>query len=73
MADSEQIGFVREAIEAALEEAEEVLAQCEKDDPPLFDMQSLSEAAQDFTNLVATQRRRIIALRSFLKEVMSNG
>jgi hypothetical protein len=59
----EEIGFVFEALEAALGEAEEVLERHKSEEPPLFEVQTTSEAAENYVNLIASQQRRIQALK----------
>lgn len=65
--DAEEAGFVREALEVAVEEAEEVLSRHKSEEPPLVEVQTLGEAAEDYSNLVATQQRRVSALKKALE------
>lgn len=69
LVDDEQQGFLLETLETSLAEAIEVLMRHETEEPPLFDVQTIGEAAEDFTNLIASQRRRIAALKYFQGEV----
>lgn len=59
----EERSFLQEAMEAALGEAEEVLTRHKSEEPPLFDVQTTGEAAEDYVNLIASQQRRIVALQ----------
>lgn len=69
LADEEQFDFLQEALVASLHEAEDVLERHENEPPPFEDTQTLGESAEDYSNLIATQRRRVSALKFFLKEV----
>lgn len=69
LADDEQLSFLVDALQAQLEEARDVLKRQVREDPPLFDTQTIGEAAEDYTNLVGSQRRRVAALTYFLEEV----
>lgn len=59
----EEIGFLHDAMEVALGEAEEVLERHKSEEPPLFDVQTTGEAAEDYVNLIASQQRRKEALQ----------
>lgn len=59
----EEIGFLHDAMEIAMSEAEEVLERHKSEEPPLFDVQTTGEAAEDYVNLIASQQRRMAALQ----------
>lgn len=61
----EEHGFLVDALVTAHEEAKEVLARHTQEDPPLFDLQTTGEAAEDYSNLVSLQRQRLNALEKF--------
>jgi len=69
LADDEQLGYLVETLQSSLEEAKDVLKRHVDENPPLFDIQTIGEAAEDYTNLVAIQRRRVSALGHFLEGV----
>jgi len=68
-ADDEQHGFLVEALQSAIGEAEDALERHTNEEPPLYDLQTIGEAAEDYANIVAIQRRRLHALNYFLEEV----
>lgn len=59
----EEADFLHDALQAALEEGQEVLERHKSEEPPLFDVQTTGEAAEDYVNLIASQKRRIEALQ----------
>jgi hypothetical protein len=59
--EEEERSFLTELVESGLEEARIVLSRHEAESPPLSDSQTLGEAAEDYANLVATQKGRIAA------------
>lgn len=61
LSDDER-SYLGEVVETALEEAREVLSVHEGEPPLLFETQTISEAAQDYTNLVTTAKQRVSAL-----------
>lgn len=71
LADEEEHSFLIQAIEAQLGEAKDALDRHVSEEPPLFDTQTISEAAEDYMNIVATQERRVAALQRFLEAVKS--
>ena len=69
LANDEEHGFLVQAIQAQLGEAKEVLERHQNEEPPLSDSQTTGEAAEDYSNIVATQMRRVAALERFLEVV----
>lgn len=58
----EECEFLHNLVSGALEEATEVLAIHEGEPPPMFEVSTTGEAAEAYSNLVAMQKRRIVAL-----------
>lgn len=58
----EEQQYLGDLVEQGVEEARDVLKAHEDTPPPLFDVQSIGEAAQDYTNLITTAKARLAAL-----------
>lgn len=65
------LSFIGEMVEESLEEAYETQRRHLNESPPLSDTQTTSEAAQDYVNLIETQRQRIAALEKFRDKLRS--
>jgi len=65
----DEVEFVKEAVEAALEESREALSRHVGEEPPDSDSQSTSDGAESFIRLYETGKARIVALEHVYEQL----